>query len=181
MATLDINGQHVNVDDSFLKLSPDEQQATVDHIAASLSPKVDPVSANDVGRSFASGVPILGPLLNKADAATNAGLSYALNPLFDEKDQLNGTIGERYSKSLAMQDQGDAKFAAQHPYVDTGAKLGAVSLRWPRWSPQRPACSAQQAGLPRGRGWAPAVAHLSAALTRLSVAMVPYLARLSAV
>jgi hypothetical protein len=90
----------------------------------------DPVSANDVGRSFASGVPIIGGLLNKADAATNAGLSYALNPLFDEKDQLNGTIGERYSKSLAMQDQGDAKFAAQHPYVDTGAKLagGVASM-----------------------------------------------------
>jgi hypothetical protein len=130
MATLDINGQHVTVDDSFLKLSPDEQQSTVDHIAASLSPKVDPVSANDVVRSAASGVPIIGGLLNKADAATNAGLSYALNPLFDEKDQLTGTIGERYGKSLATQEGTDAKFATQHPIIDTGAKLagGVASM-----------------------------------------------------
>jgi hypothetical protein len=130
MATLDINGQHVTVDDSFLKLSPGEQQSTVDHIAASLSPRADPVSVNDVGRSFATGVPIIGGLLNKADAATNAGLSYALNPLFNEKDQLTGTIGERYNKSLAMQDQGDAKFQEQHPIIDTGAKLagGVASM-----------------------------------------------------
>src|SRR4051812_40630100 len=90
----------------------------------------DPVSLNSVGRSFATGVPIVGGLLNKADAATNAGLSYALNPLFDEKDQLTGTIGERYSKSLAMQDQSDARFSAQHPVIDTGAKLagGVASM-----------------------------------------------------
>ena len=74
----------------------------------------DPVSLNSVGRSFATGVPIVGGLLNKADAATNAGLSYALNPLFDEKDQLTGTIGERYSKSLAMQDQSDAILYLAH-------------------------------------------------------------------
>src|SRR6266851_8580740 len=123
MATLDINGTHVNVDDSFLKLSPDEQQSTVDHIAASLSPTVDPVSVNNVGRSFATGVPIVGGLLNKADAATNAGLSYVLNPLFDEKDQLTGSIGERYAHSLRDQEGTDAKFAAQHPIVDTTAKL----------------------------------------------------------
>src|SRR5581483_10719206 len=48
---------------------------------------------------------------------------YALNPLFDEKDQLTGTLGERYHKSLAIQEGSDAKFAQQHPYIDTGAKL----------------------------------------------------------
>jgi len=35
MPTLNINGQSVKVDDCFLKLSPDEQNATVDEIAAS--------------------------------------------------------------------------------------------------------------------------------------------------
>lgn len=131
MATLDINGQRVAVDDSFLKLSPDEQQSTVDHIAASLSPKVDPVSVNNLGRSFAMGVPILGGLMNKADAATNAALAPVLNPLFDEKDQLNEpTFGERYAHSLRDQEGADTKFAAQHPIVDTGAKLagGVASM-----------------------------------------------------
>jgi hypothetical protein len=37
MAKLKINGQSVTVDDSFLHLSPDEQNATVDEIAKSLS------------------------------------------------------------------------------------------------------------------------------------------------
>jgi hypothetical protein len=36
MATLEIDGQPVTVDDSFLKLSPEQQQAKVDEIAASL-------------------------------------------------------------------------------------------------------------------------------------------------
>ena len=131
MATLDINGQHVTVDDSFLKLSPDEQQSTVDHIAASLSPKVDPVSVNNVGRSFATGVPVVGGLLNRADAATNAALAPALNSFFDPKDQLpEDTFGERYAHSLRDQEGTDAKFAAQHPIIDTGAKLagGVASM-----------------------------------------------------
>ncbi len=38
MATLNINGKKVKVDDSFLSLSPEEQNATVDEIAASLGP-----------------------------------------------------------------------------------------------------------------------------------------------
>ncbi|GAA4121531.1 hypothetical protein ACFFTN_21020 [Aminobacter aganoensis] len=36
MATLNINGQRVKVDDSFLSLTPEQQNATVDEIAASL-------------------------------------------------------------------------------------------------------------------------------------------------
>src|SRR5581483_1336212 len=110
MATLNIEGRKVTVDDSFLKLSREEQQATVDEIASQFSAPPEPVSANNVVRSAATGVPIIGGLLNKADAATNAGLSYALNPLFDEKDQLTGTLGERYHKSLAIQEGSDAKF-----------------------------------------------------------------------
>lgn len=38
MATLDINGRKVQVDDGFLKLSPDEQNATVEEIAKTLGP-----------------------------------------------------------------------------------------------------------------------------------------------
>lgn len=37
MTILDVNGTRVEVDDSFLGLSPEEQEATVDEIAASLS------------------------------------------------------------------------------------------------------------------------------------------------
>ena len=90
-----------------------------------------PVTANDVGRSFASGVPVLGGLLNKADAATNAALAPLLNRFFDEKDQLpEDTFGERYAHSLRDQEGADAKFAQQHPVIDTAAKLagGAAAM-----------------------------------------------------
>jgi len=39
MPTLNIEGHRVRVDDSFLKLSPDEQNATVEEIASSLIPE----------------------------------------------------------------------------------------------------------------------------------------------
>src|SRR5437764_4128403 len=41
MATLNIEGRNVQVDDSFLKLSPAEQQATVEEIASSFAPPPD--------------------------------------------------------------------------------------------------------------------------------------------
>ena len=37
MATININGRRVKVDDSFLSLSPEQQNATVDEIAASFT------------------------------------------------------------------------------------------------------------------------------------------------
>src|SRR5476649_1132662 len=42
MATLNINGQSVNVDDSFLQLSPADQSSTVDSIASSMGAKAAP-------------------------------------------------------------------------------------------------------------------------------------------
>ena len=99
------------------------------HLAASAP--VEPVTTNEVVRSAASGIPVIGGLLNKANAATNAALAPALNPLFDKENQLQGdTFGERYAKSLALQEGADTKFAGQHPYVDTAAKFagGAAAM-----------------------------------------------------
>jgi hypothetical protein len=91
----------------------------------------EPVTANNVARSAATGVPVIGGLLNKADAATNAALAPILNPLFDPKDQLSEpTFGARYAHSLRDQEGADAKFAEQHPVVDYGAKFagGAAAM-----------------------------------------------------
>lgn len=51
MATLTINGKQVKVDDSFLSLSPDEQNKTVDEISSQLSsaPAAQPSDAPPVG------------------------------------------------------------------------------------------------------------------------------------
>lgn len=85
--------------------------------------KTSPITTNSLVREAATGVPIVGGLLNKAEAATNAGLSYLLNPLFDEKDQLTGSLGERYSKSLAEQNATDEAFEQQHPVASTAAQV----------------------------------------------------------
>jgi hypothetical protein len=79
---------------------------------------------NDIVRSTATGVPIVGGLLNKIDAATNAALAPLLNPLFDPKDQLaEPTFGERYAHALRDQEGADQRFSTEHPVVDTAAKL----------------------------------------------------------
>lgn len=131
MPTLQIEGKSVQVDDAFLKLSPEEQNATVEEIAKSIgvSPKAaDPVGITDVVRSMATGVPIIGGLANKANAAVSAALAPALEPLLTPGSPENigdapGGIGGRYSKSLEMQNARDKKFAAEHPIVDTTAKI----------------------------------------------------------
>lgn len=81
------------------------------------------ISANNVVRSLATGVPIIGGALNKMDAATNAGLSYVLNPMFDDKDQLHGSFGDRYSSALSQQSGMDKSFHDEHPYADTGLQV----------------------------------------------------------
>jgi hypothetical protein len=136
MPVLNIQGQQVQVDDSFLKLSPEDQNRTVDEIAGSLkggqaqpqqpaqpAPTAD-ATASDVVRSLSSGVPVVGGTLNKLDAATNALIAPVLNRFYDDKNQLQGsTFGERYSNSLKELTDREAQFAQQHPVLDTAAKI----------------------------------------------------------
>lgn len=133
MPILDIEGQRITVGDEFLSLPPEKQQSTVEEIAASLKPKeASKVGATDVVRSAASGVPVLGGLANKLNAATNAALAPVVEPFLSKgPDTLDQpTYSERYQKSLDIQNARDAKFAQEHPVVDIGAKLagGAASL-----------------------------------------------------
>src|SRR5579872_2112345 len=62
-----------------------------------------PGMVNGLVRSAAEGIPIVGGLLPKLDAATNAAFSYVFNPLFNEKDQLTGSFGDRYQQALKDQ------------------------------------------------------------------------------
>lgn len=135
MATLDIGGQKVQVGDEFLKLSPAEQNATVEEIAKTLKPAAPaaapeaaaPITANDVVRSTAEGVPVVGGILNKLNAVTNAALAPAVEPFLtpsaDDISRQGEGFGERYRKSLAIQEGKSKKFAEEHPIVDTAAKI----------------------------------------------------------
>lgn len=156
MPRLTIGDKSVTVDDSFLKLSPDEQNAAVADIAKSIGvsagpaaapaapaePAVEPITTNKVVRAAATGIPIVGGLVNKLDAATNATLAPVVEPLMAPSPQdisrpgpSTESIGnvplpgktpgwkERYAKSLAMQEGMDKTFAEQRPVVDTVAKV----------------------------------------------------------
>jgi hypothetical protein len=83
-----------------------------------------PSMVSGLARSFARGAPIVGGLLNKADAATDAFLAPYLNWAFPEKDQLKGkTFGERYGKALKTQEGEDEAFSREHPIADTAAEI----------------------------------------------------------
>jgi hypothetical protein len=86
------------------------------------------IGINGLIRSVGTGVPILGGLLNKANAATNALVAPAINPFLSKENQLaGGTYGERYANSLAQQEGMDASFAKDHPITNTvGNITGAV-------------------------------------------------------
>jgi hypothetical protein len=120
MTTLDINGQHVTVDDSFLALSPGEQQTTVDHIAASLAPP-----APDIGDGRASmvaalrGVPVLGAYADKGAAALNA----AAQPLTDTGLSNAGSFFDRMNEDEKTIKAGTDAFEKTHPIGTTVGKL----------------------------------------------------------
>lgn len=56
MATLDIGGRRVVVDDSFMSLSPEQQNATVEEISASLAPKAAADVPTDMAKSAGVGL-----------------------------------------------------------------------------------------------------------------------------
>lgn len=133
MATLDINGQHVTVDDSFLKLSPDEQQSTVDHIAASLGTEKNLPSASDPrftpsansASKMLEGVPVLGAFVPQAGAAISA----AAQPLTGVGDGAE-SFWDRYSKNLEAEKAASEHIDRNQPGLSTTAKLigGAVAM-----------------------------------------------------
>lgn len=119
MPILNIEGKTVNVDDSFLKLSPDEQNATVDEIAHSIgAAKSSGVSADNVVRSAAQGIPIVGGAVDKLAA----GMDALTQPLLGRGSDA-GSIGERYAANSAAEKAKTHGFETAHPYVSTAAGL----------------------------------------------------------
>jgi hypothetical protein len=88
---------------------------------------------NDIVRSTATGVPVVGGLLDRMNAATNAALAPLLNPLFDQRDQLTEpTFGGRYAHALRDQEGADKRFSSEHPRLDTAARLtGGIAAMAP--------------------------------------------------
>lgn len=120
MATLNIEGQKVNVDDSFLKLSPEAQNSTVDEIAKSLkgaSAAVPaPAAASEEPKST------LQTIREAVHAPTRAlengaflGLGDRARALIDSSVEAAGGNGFNYSDNLKKQQTATEDFAKAHP------------------------------------------------------------------
>lgn len=91
--------------------------------ALPLAPSPSDVANNSMGggyqKQIVEGMPIIGPLFDKALAATGA----AIQPVMGAKDA-PANFGDRYTKNLADIQGSDNRFAASHPIGSTVANLG---------------------------------------------------------
>jgi len=140
MATLTIEGRRVTVDDSFLSLPKEQQDATVDEIAASLGQSApQDTSAYDSALQAASrasqtfgGAPQQTPppdLLSSTMATVN-GLSASVPFLQNTTDAIGGTIaqltGGSYDDYIARQKAIREGFARQAPMARLSGEIGGT-------------------------------------------------------
>jgi hypothetical protein len=148
MATLNIGGQRVTVDDSFMSLPPDQQAATVEEIAGSFKPAAQPQAAAP-GASTSSYVPkaisdIPGEAYN-ATANALSSIGSSLNPFsdarrkaYENKDSPLGSMAMTGQGLLGVLGapfapiQGAARSLLGHPLDAADQKLreGAVNTLW---------------------------------------------------
>lgn len=85
-----------------------------------------PSMTEGLGRAAARGVPILGGALNKLEAATNAALAPAIDPMLPESFEKlpEKTFGERYQHALNIQEGKDKAFTEEHPLASAAAEIG---------------------------------------------------------
>lgn len=142
MATLNIGGTKVTVDDAFLSLSPEEQAATVEEIASSLGGAAQPsqgytdaLAAGSEASQFFAPEPVQqkSPDLMGATAATLGGLVNGIpvvGPAIQNvSDAIVGT-GLQLAGQGTMQDyranaqQRRAELAAANPIADIAGQVG---------------------------------------------------------
>ena len=151
MAELTINGHNVTIDDSFLKLSPEQQNQTVDHIAKQLGAAKQSSAAND----FVPPPAPAGEIIhqgNGIDIVTGTDRGSG-NPYAATRDTSSITTPEQ-DRAQQLNDQA---LLARSQGADTGA-LGPVmqgnSLGW-----GDEAVSGMNAGIAALKGNSPANAY----------------------
>lgn len=143
MATLNIGGKRVKVGDEFLSLTPEQQQATVDEIAAKIGigapqqPATDPgFNPYDTAATRLSGGPGVQPeqsLLDKFGNATMAtvnGLSASVPFLQNTTDAIGGTIaqltGGNYGDYVQHQKDVREGYANKAPLARVAGEVGGM-------------------------------------------------------
>lgn len=91
--------------------------------AVAAAPTNTGVNPTNFARTFSRGVPVVGGLLDEADAATNAALDPAAHAIFGTSQIPGSTFGERYTNELANQRGMDKNFDAAHPALSTVTQL----------------------------------------------------------
>jgi hypothetical protein len=133
MATLTVNGRKVKVDDSFLSLPPDQQEATVNEIAASLGPDL-PSGAQLQGKvadlPSRQPAPTPRPDLLSSTMATVNGLSASVPGLQNLTDAMGGTVaqltGGNYADYVEHQKAVREGFAKQAPLARLSGEIGGT-------------------------------------------------------
>lgn len=125
MPTLDIQGRKVQIDDSFLKLSPDEQNATVEEIAKSLGPA--PAPAQSAATPVETAAPPVAPaaeekgLLQRTREAIHAPTRILENGiLLGLGDRARAAMGAvigagSYGDNLKKEQDETEQFRKEHP------------------------------------------------------------------
>lgn len=91
--------------------------------------KPAPITAENVVRSVGRGIPVVGGLLDKANAATYAGLTPAYEALLpgvaagDTTISHKPSFGERYTENLARENVKDLSYAKDHPTANLVGEL----------------------------------------------------------
>lgn len=78
----------------------------------------DPLGMRGFNNRMGSSIPIVGPLLDKAVAATGA----ATTPLFNEEDRAK-TFGQRYGENLDRINEDNRLYGEKHPIASTAADV----------------------------------------------------------
>ncbi|WP_376711063.1 hypothetical protein [Pseudochrobactrum lubricantis] len=145
MATLNINGKRVKVDDNFLQLSPEQQEATVNEIAGSLggqqpnagarfsdgwsaASEADKIEAlrgigafSDATDSILTGIPFGDEIVSGAMAPFKAGISAIQGNGFD--------IGREYNRSMELEAELQRRRNERSPIASTvGGVAGGLGL-----------------------------------------------------
>lgn len=141
MPTLTIGDKRVKVSDDFLKLSPEDQANAVEEIATSLgvkpaapaeaapaAPKPDTgggITADNVVRAAARGIPVVGGVMDKVAA----GMDAATQPVLG-RGATAPTLAERYAQNLAQEKAKDKAFDTESPITSATAQVagGVASL-----------------------------------------------------
>lgn len=145
MATLNIGGKRVKVDDAFLSMTPEQQQQTVEEIAGQLGAAPDDPMANasamsqsiqggpgprqqppvDLGTAtaatisgFVNGIPIAGPLLQGASDAIIAGGQMGVDALTGKPD------GADFQRRMEVQQANRQNLRERAPISDIAGNLG---------------------------------------------------------